>query len=109
MLVGGILHSSGPLPVRGTANDYLARIARRSATESSPNVPAELDRLARLSTFRRGDRVCGPMADPLHRVMAGSAKTVTVLPGGRQQTVDLLFEGDFFAFDWRHRESFVVE
>lgn len=70
-----------------------------------------LDHLATLLTYCCGERVCGPgkTQASLYRVVAGVVKTFTLLPGGRQHTIDLLFSGDFFVLDTQHRDGLVAE
>ena len=78
---------------------------------SPPAAMTTLDQIATLTTYRRGERVCGPGKTnaSLLYVLSGVAKTFTLLPGGRQQTIDLLLPGDFFALDPRYTDSLVVE
>ncbi len=71
----------------------------------------QLDSLASVTTYHRGERVrgCSRTRDPLHRIVRGAAKIVAVLATGRQQTIDLLLPGDFFVFNRWQEACFFVE
>lgn len=93
-----------------------ASFAPRGQPEASRNGPVCrpplcLARVESLTAYRRGGQICSPgrIADPVHRVVSGAAKAVTLLSNGRQQTVDLLLVGDYFAFDNRSADTLAVE
>jgi len=71
---------------------------------------AGLERSATLTTYQRGDQICGSEpAGRLYCVVSGLAKTCTLLENGRQQTIDLLVAGDFFTVSARCAGGLTVE
>jgi CRP-like cAMP-binding protein len=109
--------SAAPLKATSYAHQLPPRYAppgeHRSQREwePPPSAKSALDRIATLTTYRRGEHICGPgkTSASLHQVIAGVAKTFTLLLGGRQQTIDLLLPGDFFSRDTRDADILVVE
>ena len=85
--------------------------SKRACGPSQAAATASLDCIATLITYRRGERVCEPSTTraSLHCVVSGVAKKFAPLQGGRQQTIDLFFPGEFFTLDPRYADGLVVE
>ena len=99
------------LMVPGRNRPSLASAVPRPGAASSSWTPATLDCIARPIAYQRGEclRGSGEQGKSLYRLRQGAAKTFALLASGRQQTMDFLLPGDFFAFGCRETEPVAAE
>ena len=99
------------LTLQSEYRQSLASAVTRPGFTPASWAPAALDCIARPTAYRRGE--CLHNSDghgnSLYRLRRGAAKTFALLATGRQQTMDLLLAGDFFAFGCRETEQVTAE
>ena len=97
--------------IPGDDRQRLASAVTRPGFAAAGWAPAALDCIARPAAYGRGECLHGSdgHGDSLYRLRRGAAKTFALLATGRQQTMDLLLAGDFFAFGCRETEQVVAE
>ena len=99
------------LMIPGDYRQSLASAMTRPGFAPPNWAPAALDCIARPVAYRRGECLHGSdgHGESLYRLRRGAAKTFALLATGRQQTMDLLLAGDFFAFGCRETEQVTAE
>jgi CRP/FNR family nitrogen fixation transcriptional regulator len=72
----------------------------RHLLTNRPHPLVNLDALAAIIPFHRGQEICsqGRPVEHWYRVLSGAARQCALRPDGRRQIVDLLLPGDFFGF-----------
>jgi CRP-like cAMP-binding protein len=99
------------LVVPGEYRQSLASPVSGPGFAPSSRAPLALDCIARPVAYRRGEclQSSDEQGESLYRLWQGAAKTFALLASGRQQTMDFLLMGYFFAFGCRETEPVVAE
>jgi CRP/FNR family nitrogen fixation transcriptional regulator len=94
-----------------TCADRISSTQFRRLMSQRAHPLANLDALASVSQYRRGQEICGDgrLADRWYYVVQGAARRCIARRDGRRQIVDLLLPGNFFGFTLGDTYDFAVE
>lgn len=83
----------------------------RHLLSNRPHPLENLDALAAIMAFRRGQEICsqGRPVEHWYFLISGAARRCAIRPDGRRQIVDLLLPGDFFGMAFGDQSDSTIE
>jgi CRP/FNR family transcriptional regulator, nitrogen fixation regulation protein len=83
----------------------------RHLLSNRPHPLENLDALAVIVAFRRGQEICsqGRPVEHWYMLISGAARRCAIRPDGRRQIVDLLLPGDFFGMTFGDQSDSAIE
>jgi CRP/FNR family transcriptional regulator, nitrogen fixation regulation protein len=83
----------------------------RRLLSNRPHPLANLDTLAAIVAFHRGQEICsqGRPIEHWYFLISGAARRCAIRPDGRRQIVDLLLPGDFFGMTFGDQTDVTIE